>query len=1060
MHYLKVLYFLISVVLSTQVYAQIEFTEEPKSFKLERSGIKSKNDLIPNEKVLHNVNNDIARKYAEDVAASCSSCRVDYYGKGVAQIIDVKKESKIIDIASGKLYLLKLHSNSAKGFQFLFKEFMIPEGGQLHFYTPDKTYIYGAYTHRNNGPIGKFATRILPGNDIIIEYFEPHHSPVGKLLINKFVHVFQDLTKKSFNRDMGFEESGNCTINSGCFEEFREESNGVVLRAYYNEQFELGGFCSGAMVNSTEPNEYLKSPYYLTAEHCVKRTDPDDVEVDGNYNYYYDWIFYFNYESEGCSNPSYDPIFDSKTLRGGYLKSLGKQYAYDNNGTNIGKTDYALLELADKPQKYFPVTYLGWDRRNLTSGNVINISHPRGDIKKIAISNDFPNLEDNVTACNSRPLVSYEVFWDSGVTQSGSSGSPLLSNEGRIIGILHGGISRCVDSHPELCSENGYINGPDAFSRFSYAWDHPTMEHSEMYLFLDPLNTNTSYLNHYLATPEEYEDNPGGGGACVARNGTDARAFKISFEDTKRKHFGESVDIDGKTIVSSAPEEHMVYIYQVDDCEVVFQSIITRPLFRRIESVAIWEDYIAIGETSNLNGLESVVSIYKRFGSSWEFQQEFYPTSRDEWFGYVVKLKNGYLVTGSPEDNNGKGAIYIYKLQNGSWGLDRKLISPFSKSIASFGSSLDFDGNTVAVGCRDEYGKLGVGRVYIYNQVNGVWSLQATIKDNYYRFGNYVSINGKYLTVNSKGGNTWSTENVKIYTRIGNTFNKTQDIIAGNLKPDDTFANKTIRNVTLDTKYAVLQYRDREAFLFELIGNQWQKKMSLNPTSTFPRSEDEYAGSVSFSNGKIVIGSPEMKPTCTSSGSIYVFDLFSLFHEASATFCNETLLGKKTISAENITLGGTNCSLVIKDNGQLIANASNKIILKDGFRALKSGSFVARADNCSKFSNGNFTLTRTKPQLAGQSIQTFEQELPFMPDNKFSISIYPNPSPNGKFKLDIGSHDICMIEVFNMNGSKVMVVDSIDSDYFSLDLSSQLKGLYIIRITTNDEKLVRKVLFK
>jgi hypothetical protein len=71
--------------------------------------------------------------------------------------------------------------------------------------------------------------------------------------------------------------------------------------------------------------------------------------------------------------------------------------------------------------------------------------------------------------------------WELGTTESGSSGSPLFNEHGKIIGQLYAGESSCVG--------NDTNNEYDIYGRLGVSWDSGITEESRLKEWLDPLNT-------------------------------------------------------------------------------------------------------------------------------------------------------------------------------------------------------------------------------------------------------------------------------------------------------------------------------------------------------------------------------------------------------------------------------------------------------------------------------------------------------------------------------------------------------------------------------------------
>jgi hypothetical protein len=73
------------------------------------------------------------------------------------------------------------------------------------------------------------------------------------------------------------------------------------------------------------------------------------------------------------------------------------------------------------------------------------------------------------------------------------------------------------------------------------------------------------------------------------------------------------------------------------------------------------------------------------------------------------------------------------------------------------------------------------------------------------------------------------------------------------------------------------------------------------------------------------------------------------------------------------------------------------------------------------------------------------------------ITIYPNPT-NGKFTIESDSN-ITSIEIINMLGAKVFQTEVKDQTY-NIDLSSQPKGIYFVKIVEGDKISVEKIVIQ
>lgn len=359
-----------------------------------------------------------------------------------------------------RLWRLGIYSQDAYSLNLLFDGFYIPQGSNLFIYTGDKSFVMGSFTEENNNRWGNFATSLFPGDKIILEYYEPaQNQGLGIINLSTIVHGYKDFF---FKKGTHKGAVGNCHININCSQgnNYQEVKRSVALILY-------GGsaHCSGTLINNTAQDG---TPYLLTARHCIY--------YNGSYFDPSYFVFVFNYESSDCEGEN------TKTL-----------YSY-NGATLVAShehSDFALLLMDYIPQLQAMPYYAGWDRRNIAVVGAVGIHHPNGDIKKISASNQLLKSnkwdEDNY---NFPKNTHWEVVWDRGSTEGGSSGSGLFNTRQQIIGQLEGGIASCVGTQP-----NGY---GDWYGKLSYSWTNGNSSDSNrLDYWLDPLHSGIEVLQGY-----------------------------------------------------------------------------------------------------------------------------------------------------------------------------------------------------------------------------------------------------------------------------------------------------------------------------------------------------------------------------------------------------------------------------------------------------------------------------------------------------------------------------------------------------------------------------------
>lgn len=358
----------------------------------------------------------------------------------------------------------------AHGIGLYYSAFYIPDGGALYIYTEDRSRIIGSFTSSNNPENGLFATEIIPGEKVILEYNHPGKSAERPVIrISEALYVFQEAALQKIQ--YGFGDSGPCEVNINCPEGdvWKDEKRGVA-RIVLKEG--SGAYlCTGSLINNVRQDS---TPYFLTANHCGPNATASD---------YSQWMFYFNYEAPGCSNPLVNP--QSQTITGSTLVSKG----FDN--PSIG-SDFKLLLLDEGiPMSYNPY-FNGWNNSNTVSPSGVGIHHPKGDIKKISTYFD-PLVSSDYNGSGQDPgAMFWRVTWDEtqsghGVTEGGSSGSPIFDDQHHIRGTLTGGAASCQNP-----------TAPDYYGKFSYHWEsNGNTPLFQLRPWLDPDNTGTAMLDGF-----------------------------------------------------------------------------------------------------------------------------------------------------------------------------------------------------------------------------------------------------------------------------------------------------------------------------------------------------------------------------------------------------------------------------------------------------------------------------------------------------------------------------------------------------------------------------------
>ncbi len=344
---------------------------------------------------------------------------------------------------------------------FVFEDFALPSHCRLFVYSEEGKKVLGAYTSSNNSESGNFMSDLISGETITVELVMEGNDIERKLPF-ELKDVYQsfiplDGVSSAMEVDTGFLASRPCHPNANCPDGdlFEEEKRSVCRILMVLEEGLV--FCSGTLMNNTLEDQ---RPLILSAFHCQDYLTPiHDL-----------WRFDFNFITSGCndlSEPSFDRIIGCRQLAG------------------QRDSDMLLVELNLNVPSAFDVYYAGWNREDAYIPQpAFQLHHPLGDVMKVSV--DFDDLRmhnDNISWDNGTrtpPLHHLRCELDVGAHQVGSSGGPLMDEDGRVVGKLHGGGVDSLD-----CSDNRSF-----FGRLSVAWEGDGESSSRLSDWLDPLQLN------------------------------------------------------------------------------------------------------------------------------------------------------------------------------------------------------------------------------------------------------------------------------------------------------------------------------------------------------------------------------------------------------------------------------------------------------------------------------------------------------------------------------------------------------------------------------------------
>jgi len=424
------------------------------------------------------------------------------------------------------VWQLKINSPGASSLNLGFKQYHMPEGGELTIHRPGVPSPYRSFDHSDNEDHGELWTPLLSGENMMVSVSLPADKKSQlRLELSSINHgfrpVFSRSVMKNGNTKIGGDTSALCNIDAVCRsgDPNITETLGPILDFYQNQirsvaAYTLNGTdtCSGALINNTAND---KTPYFLTANHCGITTNNDSSAV-----------FYFNFQNSYCRARS---TLDSGEVGDG---SLSQFMTGSTRRAKSSSSDFCLVELDDPIPASYDVFYAGWNRNNVAPTMAVGIHHPAVAEKRISVDVDSLGESDEDGGSSNTHFWKI-ISWDYGTTEGGSSGSPLFDSDGRIVGQLFGGDA--------ACGNNLY----DAYGKIFKSWTGNGTKSSRLRNWLDPSNgsiTTLDGINHSPALAIENAE------LTEGNSGTADMIFTVTLSESS----ASSVTVDYLTSNDSA----------------------------------------------------------------------------------------------------------------------------------------------------------------------------------------------------------------------------------------------------------------------------------------------------------------------------------------------------------------------------------------------------------------------------------------------------------------------------------------------------------------------------
>jgi V8-like Glu-specific endopeptidase len=321
-----------------------------------------------------------------------------------------------------KAWSLDVTSTGALGVRLHLQSLALPKGARLLVYDPAKPNTKRSPVTREtlHGETDLWTASVF-GERVVLECQLPPGVDLKDVsfTVAELSHFYRAIQPKPRITTIDNPDV-SCIPEVACYPDWATPASGVAVI-----QFNSGAdtfLCTGCLLNDNQPLTFID--YFLTAHHCITgQSAASSIE-----------FFWFDQTVSCDPNSAVSPAFTQ--VSGGADLLAGSAVS-----------DFAFLRLREPTPTN--VTYLGWSTAAPTANETLTtIEHPGGSTKKIAFGHQDSFDRDF-----------WQIAWNTGVTEEGASGSPLLNSHQQVIGQLYGGFSTCSDP-----------TGIDAFGRFDVTY--------------------------------------------------------------------------------------------------------------------------------------------------------------------------------------------------------------------------------------------------------------------------------------------------------------------------------------------------------------------------------------------------------------------------------------------------------------------------------------------------------------------------------------------------------------------------------------------------------------
>lgn len=159
-------------------------------------------------------------------------------------------------------------------------------------------------------------------------------------------------------------------------------------------------------------------------------------------------------------------------------------------------------------------------------------------------------------------------------------------------------------------------------------------------------------------------------------------------------------------------------------------------------------------------------------------------------------------------------------------------------------------------------------------------------------------------------------------------------------------------------------------------------------------------------------------------------------------------------ATNTLTVGGSGSIFHVQNGGAANLVAGQKISMLDGTRVFSGGYMLARITTTSDYCS----LPPALMSFEEEQVAEVKKEEVNEQGSDIFFRIYPNPT-TGKLTLELSVHESpVVVDIFSALGDKVLNKELHGISRYEIDISSQPRGVYFIRVVRDQETKIERII--